>query len=143
MRPSPMTAWIPRSWRRISSLALQTIVARNVDPVKQAVVSVTTFETDSTAYNVIPGGVRLKGTVRTHEPAVQDMVEANIAPDRASTRPRPSGPTADAEVPARLSGDGERRDETEFAAEAAQRGRGRMRHRRAARDGGRGFLASC
>jgi hippurate hydrolase len=59
-------------------LALQSIVARNVDPVKQAVVSVTSFETDSTAFNVIPGGVRLKGTVRTHEPAVQDMIEANI-----------------------------------------------------------------
>nr|MCU0854869.1 amidohydrolase [Paracoccaceae bacterium] len=59
-------------------LALQSIVARNVDPVKQAVVSVTSFETDSTAFNVIPGGVRLKGTVRTHEPGVQDMIEANI-----------------------------------------------------------------
>jgi len=59
-------------------LALQSIVARNVDPVKQAVVSVTSFETDSTAFNVIPGAVRLKGTVRTHEPAVQDMIEANM-----------------------------------------------------------------
>jgi amidohydrolase len=59
-------------------LALQSIVARNVDPVKQAVVSVTSFETDTTAFNVIPGGVRLKGTVRTHEPAVQDMIEDRI-----------------------------------------------------------------
>jgi hippurate hydrolase len=60
-------------------LALQSIVARNVDPVKQAVVSITSFETDSTAFNVIPGGVRLKGTVRTHESAVRDMIEANMA----------------------------------------------------------------
>jgi hippurate hydrolase len=59
-------------------LALQSIVARNVDPVKQAVVSITSFETDTTAFNVIPGGVRLKGTVRTHEAAVQDMIEAGI-----------------------------------------------------------------
>jgi amidohydrolase len=59
-------------------LALQSIVARNVDPVKQAVVSITSFETDSTAFNVIPGGVRLKGTVRTHEPAVQDMIEVHM-----------------------------------------------------------------
>ena len=59
-------------------LALQSIVARNVDPVKQAVVSVTSFETDSTAFNVIPGGVLLRGTVRTHDPAVQDMIEANM-----------------------------------------------------------------
>jgi hippurate hydrolase len=59
-------------------LALQSIVARNVDPVKQAVVSVTSFETDSTAFNVIPGGVLLRGTVRTHDPAVQDMIEAGM-----------------------------------------------------------------
>jgi hippurate hydrolase len=59
-------------------LALQSIVSRNVDPVKQAVVSITSFETDSTAFNVIPGAVRLKGTVRTHDPAVQDMIEANM-----------------------------------------------------------------
>jgi hippurate hydrolase len=59
-------------------LALQSIVARNVDPVKQAVVSVTSFETDTKAFNVIPGSVRLKGTVRTHEADVQDMIEANI-----------------------------------------------------------------
>jgi hippurate hydrolase len=60
-------------------LALQSIVARNVDPVKQAVVSVTSFETDTKAFNVIPGAVRLRGTVRTHEAEVQDMIEANIA----------------------------------------------------------------
>ena len=59
-------------------LALQSIVSRNVDPVKQAVVSITSFETDSTAFNVIPGGVRLKGTVRTHDAEVQDLIEANM-----------------------------------------------------------------
>jgi amidohydrolase len=59
-------------------LALQSIVSRNMDPVKQAVVSITSFETDSTAFNVIPGGVRLKGTVRTHDPAVQDMIEERM-----------------------------------------------------------------
>jgi amidohydrolase len=59
-------------------LALQSIVARNVDPVKQAVVSITSFETDTTAFNVIPGGVLLKGTVRTHDPAVQDLIEERM-----------------------------------------------------------------
>jgi amidohydrolase len=59
-------------------LALQSIVSRNVDPVKQAVVSVTSFETDSTAFNVIPGGVLLRGTVRTHDAEIQDMIEANM-----------------------------------------------------------------
>src|SRR5690606_24114338 len=35
-------------------LALQSIASRNVDPLKQVVVSVCTFRTESEAYNVIP-----------------------------------------------------------------------------------------
>ncbi|MEM0923550.1 MAG: M20 aminoacylase family protein [Pseudomonadota bacterium] len=57
---------------------LQTIVARNVDPVKSAVLSVTMFETDSTAQNVIAQTAKLTGTVRTLDPEVQDKVEANM-----------------------------------------------------------------
>jgi len=60
-------------------VAMQTIASRNVDPMKQVVVSVCTVETDSTAHNVIPQVVKLKGTVRTMDPAVQDQVEAAIA----------------------------------------------------------------
>ncbi len=60
-------------------VALQTIASRNVDPMKQVVVSVCTVETDSTAHNVIPQVVRMKGTVRTMDPGVQDQVEAAIA----------------------------------------------------------------
>ena len=60
-------------------VALQTIASRNVDPMKQVVVSVCTVETDSTAHNVIPQVVRLKGTVRTMDARVQDQVEAAIA----------------------------------------------------------------
>ncbi|SFH33809.1 hippurate hydrolase [Palleronia marisminoris] len=59
--------------------ALQTIASRVADPTKQVVVSVTSFETSSTAFNVIPGRVHMKGTVRTLEPEVQDMAEARIA----------------------------------------------------------------
>jgi len=59
-------------------VALQSIVARNVDPLKQAVVSVCSFRTESDAYNVIPQTVRLKGTVRAMDPKVQDMVEAKV-----------------------------------------------------------------
>ncbi|MEM7668300.1 MAG: M20 aminoacylase family protein [Pseudomonadota bacterium] len=58
--------------------ALQTIVARNVDPVKSAVVTVTMFETDSTAQNVIAQNVKLTGTVRTLDGDTQDMVEARM-----------------------------------------------------------------
>ncbi|MCB2130006.1 MAG: amidohydrolase [Rhodobacteraceae bacterium] len=59
-------------------LALQTIASRNVDPLEQVVVSVTTFRTESDAYNVIPQTVHLKGTVRTMDPKVQDFAEARI-----------------------------------------------------------------
>jgi hippurate hydrolase len=59
-------------------VALQTIAARSVDPVKSAVVSVTSFRTESDAYNVIPERVMLKGTVRALDPEVQDQVEARL-----------------------------------------------------------------
>ncbi|MBY6201132.1 amidohydrolase [Maritalea mobilis] len=59
-------------------LALQTIASRNVDPVKQVVVSVTSFETGSHAHNVIPETVKMKGTVRTLDPEVQDLTEARM-----------------------------------------------------------------
>lgn len=60
-------------------VAIQTIVSRNTDPMKQLVISVCTFETDSTAHNVIPQVVKLKGTVRTLDPQVQDFVEKRLA----------------------------------------------------------------
>jgi len=46
-------------------LALQSIVSRNVDPTEQVVVSVTSVESASKAFNVLPQRVTLKGTVRT------------------------------------------------------------------------------
>lgn len=60
-------------------VALQTIASRNVDPMKQVVVSVCTVATDSTAHNVIPQVVKMKGTVRTMDPGVQDFVERRIS----------------------------------------------------------------
>ncbi len=59
-------------------VALQTIASRNVDPVKQLVVSVCTFRTESEAFNVIPQKVRLKGTVRTLDAEVRDLAETRI-----------------------------------------------------------------
>ncbi len=57
---------------------LQTIASRGVDPMKQVVVSVCTVTTDSTAHNVIPQTVVLKGTVRAMDPAVQDFAERRV-----------------------------------------------------------------
>ena len=59
-------------------IALQSIASRNVDPVKQLVVSVTSFETESKAFNVIPQHVKLRGTVRTLDGEVQDMAEERL-----------------------------------------------------------------
>ncbi len=59
-------------------LAMQTIVSRNADPVQQIVVSVTSFTTSSTAFNVIPQKVHLKGTVRTMSPEMRDLAEKRI-----------------------------------------------------------------
>lgn len=60
-------------------VALQSIASRNVDPLKQVVVSVCTVETDSTAHNVIPQVVKMKGTVRTMDHSVQDFVERRLS----------------------------------------------------------------
>tara|TARA_Y100001936_G_scaffold52678_1_gene51189 strand:+ start:909 stop:2069 length:1161 start_codon:yes stop_codon:yes gene_type:complete len=56
-------------------VALQTIASRRADPVEQVVVSITSFETSSTAFNVIPQEVKIKGTVRTLDPDVRVLAE--------------------------------------------------------------------
>ncbi|MCK0167135.1 M20 family metallopeptidase [Jannaschia sp. S6380] len=58
--------------------ALQSIVSRNADPVDQIVVSVTSMESSSKAFNVIPQRVELKGTVRTMSPGMRDLAEKRI-----------------------------------------------------------------
>ncbi|MCF6232721.1 MAG: M20 family metallopeptidase [Rhodobacteraceae bacterium] len=59
-------------------MALQTIASRNANPVDQIVVSVTSFETSSNAFNVIPQSVRLKGTVRTMSREMRELAEKRI-----------------------------------------------------------------
>jgi amidohydrolase len=56
---------------------LQSIVARNVDPLESAVVSVCVFQA-GTADNVIPQTAILRGTVRSLTPSVQDFLEKRI-----------------------------------------------------------------
>jgi amidohydrolase len=57
--------------------ALQTIVSRNVDPLKSAVVSLTQVHAGS-AYKVIPETARLCGTIRTFDPEVRALVAERI-----------------------------------------------------------------
>ena len=58
--------------------ALQTIVSRNADPVQQIVVSVTSMESSSKAFNVIPQRVQIKGTVRTMSEEMRVLAERRI-----------------------------------------------------------------
>lgn len=60
-------------------VALQSVVSRNVDPLQSGVVSVCVVETDSTAHNVIPQVVTLRGTARSLTPEVRDQLEAGIS----------------------------------------------------------------
>jgi len=57
--------------------AMQSIVSRNVDPVDNAVVSITTFHAGD-AFNVIPQTAEMTGTVRTLDQRVRDMIEGRI-----------------------------------------------------------------
>ena len=66
-------------------LSMQTIASRNADPVSQIVVSVTSFQTSSTAFNVIPQKVHIKGTVRTQSAENRDMAERRIKEIGAAT----------------------------------------------------------
>ncbi len=56
-------------------VALQTIVARNVDPMESAVVSIGQVH-GGLASNQIPTSVWIEGTFRTFEPAVRERVVA-------------------------------------------------------------------
>jgi amidohydrolase len=57
--------------------ALQSIVARGVDPIQSAVVSVTTFHAGD-AHNVIPQTAKLTGTARTLSSQVRDLLEKRM-----------------------------------------------------------------
>lgn len=57
--------------------ALQTIVSRNVDPLRTAILSVTKLEAGS-AYNVIPEVAHLGGTIRTFDAETRALVAARL-----------------------------------------------------------------
>jgi amidohydrolase len=58
-------------------VALQQIVARNVDPLESAVISMCEFHAGN-ARNVIPQTAELHGTVRTLTPEVGELVEKRV-----------------------------------------------------------------
>src|SRR3954452_14675823 len=56
---------------------IQSIVARNVDPLQAAVVSICMFQAGSTE-NVIPQTAHLRGTARSLTPEVRDILERRL-----------------------------------------------------------------
>ncbi|MEQ6289006.1 M20 aminoacylase family protein [Vogesella sp. GCM10023246] len=58
-------------------LALQTVVARNVDPGQPAVVSCTEFVTDGLR-NVLPSEVIIRGDTRSYSPAIQALLASRM-----------------------------------------------------------------
>ncbi|MFS4582686.1 M20 aminoacylase family protein [Phaeobacter sp. C3_T13_0] len=100
-------------------VSLQSIVARNVDPLKNVVLTVGTFETDSTASNVIAHTARLQGTVRTLETECRSLAETRvhrIAEDIASAYGARAEVIWTPGYPVTINTEAE----TEYAVEAAQ-----------------------
>jgi amidohydrolase len=57
--------------------AIQSVVSRNVDPLKSAVVSICMFRAGNTD-NVLPQTVQLRGTARSLAPDVRDLLEKRL-----------------------------------------------------------------
>jgi len=59
--------------------AVQSIVSRNVRALDKAVISLCAIEAgDLGGFSVLPGSATIVGTVRTFDPAVQDLVEKRL-----------------------------------------------------------------
>jgi len=100
-------------------VSLQSVVSRNINPLRNVVVTVGTFETDSNASNIIAQSVRMCGTVRTLDNESRKLAESRIrrlAEDTASA----FGATADViwedGYPVTVNHEAE----TRYAAEAAR-----------------------
>jgi len=57
--------------------ALQTLVSREIDPADPAVLTIGSL-TVGTTFNVIPDTATLKGTARSYNPAVRDLLERRL-----------------------------------------------------------------
>ena len=57
--------------------ALQSIVARNVAPLKSSVLTIGKF-TSGDRYNVLAGRCEMEGTCRNQDPAIRDMMESRM-----------------------------------------------------------------
>jgi len=119
-------------------LALQTIASRNADPLQSIVVSVTSFRTESDAYNVIPERVQLRGTLRTFDKELRKFAEERIKAIAAQTAAAFGGNAVVDWQPGYPSMVNAER-ETEFAAQVAEKISGKVDANAAALMGGEDF----
>jgi hippurate hydrolase len=96
---------------------LHSIVSRNVDPLKSAVISICMFHAGE-AQNVIPSTARLQGTARTLAPEVRDLIERRVV-EVAETTAQLHGATAKVIYTRMYPVTNNHARETEFAAAVA------------------------
>ena len=100
-------------------VALQSIASRNVDPLKQVVVSVCALRSDSDAFNIIPHRVTMKGTVRTLDAGVRDLAEKRLG-EIVSLTAQAHGCKADITYDRGYPATVNHEDQTDYAADAAE-----------------------
>ncbi len=98
--------------------ALQQIVARNVDPLESAVISVCEFHA-GTARNVIPQTADLRGTIRTLTPETRELVTRRIGEVTAGVA-QMTGATIDLDIKRGYPVTVNHAAQTEFATEIAK-----------------------
>ena len=118
---------------------LQSVVARNVDPLEAAVVSICMFQSGHTD-NVIPQHAKLRGTARALTVEVRDLLRERINAIVEGTA-RLYGAKAKITYTQRLSGGGEPRAPDRLCGRRGARDRrqGQGGYRYPAGDGGGGF----
>ncbi|MGY3487987.1 amidohydrolase [Bradyrhizobium sp. USDA 4011] len=107
--------------------ALQSIVSRNVSPIESAVVSVTSFHTETDDYSALPQTLKIKGTVRTLNAEVQDMIHERMKLIVDHTA-KAFGATANIHIDRRVSITCNAEAQASFAADVASKvvGEGRV-----------------
>lgn len=100
-------------------VALQSVVARNMHPLRSLVLSVTSFQTSSDTHNVIPQRAVLKGTVRTLDEETREMAETRLA-EIANSTAEAYGATAELDYEKGYPVTINAQSQTDFAAEAAR-----------------------
>jgi hippurate hydrolase len=98
--------------------AMQSVVARNIDPLQSGVISICMFHSGE-ALNVIPERAQLTGTARSLTPEVRDLIERRVAEVAESTA-RLYGATAKVIYERKYPVTNNHSRETDFAAAVAR-----------------------